>query len=120
MEEQQHDWDDYVQPLTFAYNTQVHRSTETTPFDLVLTRPPSGLIPTGTVPQGAGTHREDPRTPVQYKLATLRKLRDALDRARTKLTASQKRYKDDFDKQSASVRSSGQAMLSTSIARPAR
>ena len=87
-----------MQPLTFAYNTQVHRSTETTPFDLVLTRPPSGLILPGTVPQDAGTRREDSRTPVQYKRATLRKLRDALDRARTKLTASQKRYKDDFDK----------------------
>ena len=98
VEEHQRDWDDYVQPLTFAYNTQVHRSTETTPFDLVLTRAPSGLILPGTVPQDAGTHREDPRTPVQYKRATLRKLRDALDRARTKLTASQKRYKDDFDK----------------------
>ena len=98
MEEHQRDWDDYVQPLTFAYNTQVHPSTETTPFDLVLTRPPSGLILPGTVLRDAGTHREDPRTPVQYKRATLRKRRDALDRARTKLTASQMRYKDDFDK----------------------
>ena len=98
VEEQQRDWDDYMQPLTFAYNTQVHRSTETTPFDLLLTRPPSGLMQPGTVPQDAGTHREDPRTPVQYKRATLRKLCDELLRARTKLTASQKRYKDDFDK----------------------
>ena len=70
---------------------------EATPFDLVLTHPLFGLILPGTVPQDAGTHREDPPTPVQYKCATLRKLRDALDRARTKLTASQKRYKDDFD-----------------------
>ena len=98
VEEHQRDWDDYVQSLTFEYNTQVHQLTETTPFDLVLTRPPSGSILTGTVPQDAGTHREDPRTPVQYKRATLRKLCDALDRTRTKLTASQKRYKDDFDK----------------------
>ncbi|CDF38306.1 unnamed protein product [Chondrus crispus] len=98
VEEHQRDWDDYVQPLTFAYNTQVHRSTETTPFDLVLTRPPTGLILPGTVPQDAGTHMEDPRTPVQYKRATLRKLRDALDRARTKLTASQKQYKDNLDR----------------------
>ena len=87
-----------MQPLTFAYKTQVHRSTEMTLFDLVLTRPLSGLILPGTIQQDAGTHREDPRTPVQYKRATLRKLRDALDRVRTKLTASQKRYKDDFDK----------------------
>ena len=45
-----------------------------------------------------GTRREDPWTPVQYKRATLRKLRSALYRARRKLTASQKRYKDGFDK----------------------
>ena len=74
-EEHQRDWDDYVQPLTFAYNTQVHRSTETTPFDLVLTPPPSGLILPGTVPQDTGTHQEDSRTPLQYKRATLRKSR---------------------------------------------
>ena len=98
VEEHQRDWDDYVQRLTFGYNTQVHWSTETTPFDLVLTRPLPRLVLPGTVPQGAGTHREDPQTPVQHKRATLRKLRDALDRARTKLTASQKRYQDDFDK----------------------
>ena len=98
VEEHQRDWDDYVQPLTFACNTQVHRSTETTPFDLVLTRPLSDLTLPSTVPQDEGNHREDRQTPVQYKRATLRKLCDAPDRARTKLTASQKRYKDDFDK----------------------
>ena len=98
VEEHQRDWDDYVQPLTFAYNTRVHQSTETTPFDVVLTPPPSGLVLPGNVPQDAGIHREDPRNPVQYNWATLGKLRDAFDRARTKLTASQKRYKYDFDK----------------------
>ena len=98
VEEHQRDWDDYVQPLTFAYNTQVHRSTETTPFDLVLTRAPSGLVLPGTVPQDAGTHREDPRTPVQYKRATLRKLRTALECARGKLTTAQERYKASFDR----------------------
>ncbi|CDF38169.1 unnamed protein product [Chondrus crispus] len=96
--EHQRDWDEYIQPLTFAYNTQVHRSTETTPFDLVLTRPPSGLALPGTVPQDAVSNTEDPRTPVQYKRATLRKLRDALERTRVKLTAAQRRYKADFDK----------------------
>ena len=40
VEEHQRDWDDYVQPLTFAYNTQIHRSTEATLFDLVLTHHP--------------------------------------------------------------------------------
>ena len=109
-----------MQPLTFAYNTQVHRSKETTPFDLLLTRPPSGLILRGTVPQDAGTHREDLRIPVQYKRVTLRMLRDALDLARTKLTASQKQYKDNFDKKFRFRTVVGAGDLSTFIAHPAR
>ena len=97
-EQRQRDWDIYVQTLTFTYKTQIHRSTETTPLDLVLTSPPSGILLPGTLPQDTRNHREDPRTPVPHTRATLRKLPDALDRARTKLTASQKQYKDDFDR----------------------
>ena len=92
------DWEEYIQPLTFAYNTKFYRSTETTPFDLVLMRPPSGLALPGTVPQDAVYNTEDPGTPVQYKRTTLRKLRDALERTRVKLPAAQRRYKADFDK----------------------
>ena len=51
-----------------------------------------------TVRQGVGAHQECSRTPVQYKRVTPRKLCDAIDCAGTKLTASQKRYKGDFDK----------------------
>lgn len=35
--EHQDVWNDYVQPLTNAYNMQVHLSTGLTPFDLVIT-----------------------------------------------------------------------------------
>ena len=97
VEEHQSDWDEYIHPLNFSYNTQVYRSTETTPFDLVLTGPPSGLALPGPVPQDAVSNMEDPRTPVQYKRVTLRKLRDAVEPARIKLTAAQRRYKTDFD-----------------------
>ena len=41
---------------------------------------------------------EEPPTPVLYKRATLRKLRDTLQCTRMKLTAAQRRYKTDFDK----------------------
>lgn len=41
--EHQLDWDDYVGSLVYAYNTQVHTSTGTTPFDLTLTRQPIPL-----------------------------------------------------------------------------
>lgn len=36
--EYQNDWDDYIQPLTFAYNAQVFRSTKTDPLSSTLTR----------------------------------------------------------------------------------
>lgn len=45
--ERQDDWDRYVQSLTYAYNTQVHVSTGTTPFSLTLMRhPPSTKVET--------------------------------------------------------------------------
>ena len=119
LEEHQRDWDDYVQPLTFAYNTQVHRLTEITPFELVLTRPPSGLILPGTVPQDAGTHREDPRTAVQYKRATLRNASFAT--RSTALGRNEPHHKSGIrtilTRRSASIRLSGQEILSTLIAR---
>ena len=34
--EHQNDWDEFTTVLTYAYNNHVHRSTGTTPFDLVL------------------------------------------------------------------------------------
>ena len=64
---------------------------ETTPFDLVRTRPPSGLELPGTVPQDVVSNMEDPRNPVQYKRAMLRKLRDAVERTQVKLPAAQRR-----------------------------
>ena len=36
----QRDWDEWLEPLTYACNMHVHRSTGTIPFDLVLTRRP--------------------------------------------------------------------------------
>ena len=36
----QTDWDRYAGALSYAYNTHIHRSTLTTPFDLILSRPP--------------------------------------------------------------------------------
>ena len=40
VDEHQNDWDRYATALTYAYNCHVHRSTDTTPFNLVLSRPP--------------------------------------------------------------------------------
>ena len=40
VEEQQDSWDKYATALTYAYNCHAHRTTGTTPFDLILSRPP--------------------------------------------------------------------------------
>ena len=37
------DWDLFSDALTYAYNTQAHRSTSVAPFELVLSRPPEPL-----------------------------------------------------------------------------
>lgn len=39
----QQNWAIFVQTLTYAYNTQVHRSTNTSPYSLVLSRTHTGL-----------------------------------------------------------------------------
>ena len=95
--EHQRDWDEFVQPLTYAYNMQVHRSTGTTPFDLVLTRHPPGIsvsMPTSAVPPDRHT---EPTT-AQMKRITMRRLRQVLARASEKMTQAQAQYKRHFDK----------------------
>ena len=94
--EHQKDWDEFVQPLTYAYNMQVHRSTGTTPFDLVLSRNPKGILTesVGNLPEGTA----NVGSPAAVKRNTLNRLRYALSRAKVNLTKAQQRYKNDFDK----------------------
>ena len=94
--EHQKDWDEFVQPLTYAYNMQVHRSTGTTPFDLVLSRHPKGILTesVGQLPEGTA----NAGSPAAVKRNTLNRLRYALSRAKVKLTKAQLRYKLDFDR----------------------
>ena len=37
-------WPEFVGPITYAYNTQVHPSLGVTPFQLVLSKPPGSVI----------------------------------------------------------------------------
>jgi len=50
-EDQAH-WDDYLAAMAYAYNRCVHRTTNTTPFDLILTRPPPALGTTAIRQEG--------------------------------------------------------------------
>ncbi|CAN8067637.1 unnamed protein product [Agarophyton chilense] len=93
----QSNWHAYVQPLTYGYNLQVHRSTGTTPFDLALTRVPPNVVldePSSATDPATPTQP----TPGQMKRYTLRLLKATLQSARNRLTNAQQRYKADFDK----------------------
>ena len=87
----QNDWDEYASALTYAYNTSVHRSTRTTPFDLVLSRPPPPFSLEDTDNERPLSHRA-------VRLNFVRRLDTAIRDATTALRATQERYKRDFDK----------------------
>ncbi len=69
--EDQEGWDEYLHALPFAYNRGVQKTTRTTPFDLVLSRPPASL--------GAESVRDVPAIGDSWSKGTfLRRLRDAI------------------------------------------
>ena len=92
----QTDWDLYIQSLTYAYNMQVHRSTGTTPFDLILSRHKRSIA-NRDVPRDSEDVPDRTDT-VAFKRYLLRRVRKVLVRASARNTAAQQRYKDDFDK----------------------
>ena len=89
--EHQNDWDRYATALTYAYNKHVHRSTGTTPFSLVLSRPPPEFSLHHTV-------RSRTRPTQEQRNEYVRRLDDTIEHAYTRLVATQARYKRDFDK----------------------
>ena len=89
--EHQEDWDRYATALTYAYNIHVHRSTGTTPFSLVLSRPP---------PEFSLHHNVRSRTSPTHEQRNdyVRRLDDTIEHAYTRLLATQARYRRDFNK----------------------
>lgn len=81
-------WDVYAAALTYAYNTSVHKTTGTTPFDLVLSRPPPSFA----------TNLNQSRVHSQDTQSFAERLRISIDKARSSLAKTQARYKKDFDK----------------------
>ena len=102
----QDDWDRYTGPLSMAYNMSVHSSTGTTPFELVLSRPPppfvldhSSKVKRHITPlSDAAEEAERKAGKVKDKEAFLASLQDLVAKAGDRLTASQQRYKDNFDR----------------------
>ena len=90
--EHQRDWDTLIQPLTYAYNAQVHRKTGQKPFSLALTRTPGNpaLYVDNDFPDTAPITTEEQQTNVFERTRQLIKL--AVERTE----AQQARYKDNF------------------------
>lgn len=78
---------------------QVHRSTSTTPFDLVLTHHPNPItVRDEELGSSLPISAPEKATTAQFKGIPLRRLREKLRRASVRLTKTQQRYKQDFDK----------------------
>lgn len=97
MAEHQTEWDALIQPLIYAYNMQVHRTTNTTPFDLVLSR----RTPSTTVhdhPSVYSPSLDDVNlSPTKVNRSNLKKLHASLATARSRTTRTQELYKEDLD-----------------------
>ncbi|CAN8061912.1 unnamed protein product [Agarophyton chilense] len=95
--EHQLDWDDYVAPLVYVYNTQVQASTGTTPSDLTLTRAPP---PIAVDLQESIIFQEitEGMNPTQAKRYSRRCIDRIIQSAKTVLTKAQRHYKINFDK----------------------
>lgn len=92
--EHQNVWDDYVQPLTFVYTSEVHKSRYTTPFSLNLSSEPPGSANMVPPTVGNSTDENAPRRRKQSILARINLLRTKTTIA---LQRAQQRYKANFD-----------------------
>ncbi|CAN8062790.1 unnamed protein product [Agarophyton chilense] len=94
--EHQLDWDHYIGPLVYAYNTQVHASTGTMPFHLTLARAPPLIavhVQESIIPQDI----TEGMNPTQAKRYSRRRIDRILQSTTTVLTKAQRRYKCNFD-----------------------
>ena len=85
------DWCKYASALAYAYNQSVHRSTQTTPFELVLSRPP----PEFTLEHNVRLKRI---STAEHRMDYVDRLKASLTNATRSLRRTQARYKRDFDK----------------------
>ena len=87
----QRDWDQFTDALTYGYNCTVNRMIGMKPFDLILSRTPSPL----SIQQTPALEPDVSRA--QYMLRFLTWLRGLMSTARDKLLTGPDRYKRDFD-----------------------
>lgn len=88
-DEHRNDWDVYLSAPAYDYNSHVQRSTKTTPFELLLSKPPA---------YGSLHHSVTVRlAPNRKKEAFLCRMDSVLQATNWKLIRTQERYKRDFD-----------------------
>ena len=85
------DWDEFTPALTYAYNTQIHRITGFSPFELTLSRPPPHLALQARPDMSAVANRATAFKRWRLRLAELFKT------AEQSGEAARVRYKRDFD-----------------------
>ena len=95
--EHQKQWDVYVPTLTYAYNLQTHRATNTTPFSTALSRHPP-IPPVESIPSAFPTDAEDSVSAGELKKRILGRFAKALKLADGTLDKTQRRYKKYFDR----------------------
>lgn len=89
------DWDHYAQTFAYAYDTQLHSSTEIKPFDLVLSKPPAPLATESKRQPPPANENAYPYVPTRQRW--LRHIAERVQRPRSDLQASQARYKRNYD-----------------------
>ena len=86
------DWDEFTPALTYAYNTQIHRITGFSPFELTLSRPPPHLAIQSRPDMSALENRASSFERWRLRLKTL------FATAARSSVAARARYKRDFDR----------------------
>jgi RNase H-like domain found in reverse transcriptase/Integrase zinc binding domain/Integrase core domain len=90
----QDDWDLYHAALTYAYNTQIHTSTNQSPFNLVLSRPPPPFM----LHASGATVIKDPKDAAEYKQNFLKRLQLLIPEVRKSIGIASTRMKQYADK----------------------
>lgn len=93
----QRDWDLFVQPLSYVYNTQLHRSTNTTEFSLVLSPNPAGPAPF-VKDSALSSDTYCPIEPQALQAQLLARIKALHAQVNIRLASAQSRCKWDLDK----------------------
>lgn len=93
-------WDELLPILTYAYNTQPHRSTGIAPFEMVIPRRIPNLTvhsaPPGVSIQAHGTTKDG--SPFSVKRSFMARLRKTIFKVAEALRKTQQRYKKTYDR----------------------